>query len=314
MTVRARGTRFQLAGKVETTNGVAPSGNWAVLPCYSYEVEGQAPLKEDEVISYGISRDPFDQFADTLTIKGAIKVPLETGNVAFWFGMLSASPYVNTTGGVTTTQWSAATPLPSFSFEKGFLDVGNYWVHSGCKMESLAVDFGVTGTADMTINVMGMSETESGSSSAGTPTIATIGRILKRQAIVTIDGSNVGDLVSGSFTVGQALDEIRTIRDDTTTGQPFAIDEGLIKADGKLMLRYDSSTLYADAVAAGAHALAFTYVIGTNISITFTFPRVFFSRPSAPVKGPGGIEQSVDFSAAHDPTTGLVFAASYGHP
>jgi hypothetical protein len=73
----------------------------------------------------------------------------------------------------------------------------------------------------------------------------------------------------------------------------------------------DGATMFTDAVAAAPHSLALEYVIDGSHNVQFVFPRVFLSRPAIGVKGPGGVEQTLDFEASHDPSTGAVFQATW---
>lgn len=54
---------------------------------------------------------------------------------------------------------------------------------------------------------------------------------------------------------------------------------------------------------------AFSYMIDANCSLTFTLQEVYLALAKTPVEGPGGVEASFEFRAAHNATATRMMTA-----
>ncbi|MCW3477363.1 phage tail tube protein [Limobrevibacterium gyesilva] len=309
---RARGTRLQLLAKAETTVGTKATGAYAQLPCYSFDMSAQQPQVEDPVLSYGIGRNPMDPFPDALTLKGNAKVPLETGNIDFWLTLLFGTKV--TTGTTTKTDtWTAGGALPSATFEKGLLDTVDFYEFDGVFADTLGIDIAPSGTATMTVGLAALTQQPVANASiGGTPTRATYGRLLNKSASVLLDSTAVANVTGGTLSISNNLEEVRTVRGDTT-GAPAGYDAGELKLDGKLSLRYDSRSMTTAALANAPHTLSLQWPLTGGYLLSFNFPRCFIETPSVPIAGPGGIEQTINIKAAYDATAAAAFTVTMTH-
>ena len=296
---RARGSSLKLAAKSETTYGTAATGNYKLLPCFTCELSATQALTQDNVLSTAlVGRDAADPNQDIIEVQGNVRVPIDLDNFGQWcFWLFGAATVVDATPDFTHTWKSGTTSLTSFTAEKGLTDAAVYFLYTGAKANTMAVDFSPAGSADATIGLFGQDEANSGSTGAGTPTVATLTRFRRNQGTVKKDGSSLANVVGGTFTFSNGLEPVRTIRSDL---QLEGVDEGISTGSGTVTLRFADATMIADAIAQTPRALEFAYTLASNKSVTFTFPRVMFGRPGVPVTGPGGIEIAVPFTAAHD--------------
>lgn len=301
----ARGTNFRLLGKVESVENTAPSGNWAQLPCYSFDVAGQQEYEDDPILSLVAGRNMPDPALGPLNIAGTAVVPMDTGNLTFWMEALFGT---GTTVSTTTT-WKPGTSLSSYSFEKGFPDDGpEYYGFTGAKANTLAISASPDGRQRMSIGLLGRGAPAPASSSiGGTPTVATFGQVMSRWASVTVGGSAPTRMISGEFNFSNGLDAYRTVRNDPL-GAVSNIDLGTIVVGGSITLRSADSSAHADAIAGTARAVAVTWTLPDATSIVFTLPREFLGRPTMAVQGPDGIQQTYNIKGAYDAVSGSMIS------
>jgi hypothetical protein len=298
MAAGPRGSFFKLLGKVESSENTAPSGNWAQLPCYSFDMSAAQEYEDDPVLSLTPSRFMTDPTLGPLNIAGTAVVPMDTGNLSFWltalFGASSSSG-----SGPTTLTWKPATTLSSYSLEKGMADEAKYFVYTGIKANTLSIPIGPDGPQRMSIGLIGRGGTAAGSSAGGTATVATFGRIMSRMCAVTVGGSAPAKMISGEINITNNLDAYRTVRDDST-GAVSDIDPGLVGVSGSFTLRSADAAAHADAIAGTARELVFTFTKSAGTTIVVTVERAFLSRPSMPIAGPDGIQQTYTWRGAYD--------------
>lgn len=298
LAARARGTKFQLAGKAETTIGTAATGNFARLPVYSFDMTAQRPVVADPVLSQNYGRNPGPGFYDKLEVRGTAVVPLDTGNFDFWMTLLFGA--VVTTGTYTDTYTAGGTPTAA-TFEKGFTESGvsDYWLYTGVHADGYSLNISPLGSPQLSIPLIGMgSSAMSGTTNAGTVTDATFAPVRNIGSTLSIGGSAVGNVTGGSITFKQGLDPVYTM-DAATTGAPSAVDGGLMDIRGSLTARYDGNTLDGYARAGTTQTLSIAWVAGAY-AITCDLGQVKFETVSPGVSGPGGVEQTINFIGEYD--------------
>lgn len=299
----ARGTNFKLLAKVESSENTAPSGNWAQLPCYSFDMAAQQEHEDDPVLSLAASRFMTDPSLGPLNVAGTAVVPMDTGNLSFWLTALLGS---GSTVSLTTT-WKPAA-LSTYSFEKGFPDDGPlYYGFTGVKANTLQIPIGPDGPQRMSIGLLGRGAGAPASSTiGGTATVATFGRVMSRACAVTIGGSAAARMISGEINYSNNLDAYRTVRNDSI-GAVSNIDAGMVAINGSFTLRSADGSAHADAIASTAREIVFTWTLADTSTIVLTVERAFLSRPSLPVAGPDGIQQTYSWRGAYDSSAATSF-------
>jgi hypothetical protein len=292
----ARGTNFKLLSKVESTENTAPSGNWAQLPCYSFDMAAQQEHEDDPVLSLAASRFMTDPALGPLAVQGTAVVPMDTGNLSFWLtALMGAGSLVS-----LTTTWKPAA-ISTYAFEKGFPDDGPlYYSFTGCKANTLQIPITPDGPQRMSIGLLGRGAPAPVSSSiGGTATVATFGRVMSKLCAVTVGGSAPSRLISGEINYTNNLDAYRTVRNDSI-GATSNIDVGMVGISGSFTLRSADGSAHADTIASTARELVFTWTLADTSTIVVTVERAFLSRPSLPVAGPDGIQQTYNWRGAYD--------------
>lgn len=296
MAAAPRGTSFQLLGIVEGTENTAPSGNWAKLPAYSFDMSAQQEPEDDPVLSLAAARFMTDPSVGPLNVAGTAVVPMDTGNLAFWLGMMFGA---GSTSGSTTT-WKPGASLSTYSFEKGFIDADLFYGFTGVKANTLQIPISPDGPQRMSVGLIGRGAPAPVSDSiGGTPSTATFGRVMSRLCAVTVGGSAPARMISGQLNISNGLDAYRTVRNDPT-GAVSDIDPGTVMVDGSFTLRSADGSAHADAIAGTAREIIFTYTLPDTSTIVFTVERAFLGRPALAVSGPDGIQQTYNFRASYD--------------
>ena len=308
MPVGAQGSAFKLYGKVEATEGTAPTGDWDQFPCFSFGLTATQELQQDNVLSSGTTRDAGDPLYGLIRVEGAARVPIDTVHFGRWLKLLMGAPTTSGATNYTHTFKSGASSLPSFSFEKAFPDITRYEVAKGVRANTVQVSMAPDGAAAATIGLMGLAETNGSSSGAGTPVVTSYTRFHNVNGSITKGGTALAAVTGGEFTITNDMEMVPAIRSDYAME---GIDFGQSGASGTLTLRFKDHTLRADATNRTAVALAYALTIDSNTSVTFTFPRAFLAPQGNPIEGPRGVSQAFRFVAAYDGTAATAVSVVY---
>jgi hypothetical protein len=296
---RAYGANAALLLKRETVYGTQASGNYVRMPFNRCSLRSEQGLIDDPVLGYG--RDPRAPLQDVINDEGDIVVPVDPRYLGFWLTGLLGDPVTTGTGPYTHTFVSGAADLPSYSIEVGLSQVPAFFMHTGVKLNSIALEFARSGAAAATINAIAQGETRNGTSQGGTPTSLAFSRISQFQGSIKRAGSPVGNLTAGSLTYSNNLEKIETIRDD---GRIDGADPTIAALTGRIDVRFADTTLIDLAANGTPVDLEFAYTLSAGASVVFTAHEVYLPKPKLAVEGPGGVQASFDFQGAWNETEG----------
>ncbi|MFH5927152.1 phage tail tube protein [Roseomonas xinghualingensis] len=299
----ARGSDFKLYVKRQTNDETLATGNFEQLPVLSFGLGASQGLGRDDVLSAGIGRDGGDPYLEGLEVGGNAVVPLDLIRTGMWLTLLLGNPTTSGTTDLTHVWKSGATSLPAWTVEKAFPAVPSYDSYLGVKGNTLSLDLAPTGPANMTVGLLGLSETTAGASIAGVPVNLPLTRFQRPSGYIKKDGATLGKVTGGTLNFTNGMSGVRTVRADNRLE---AVDLGSSGASGDLRVRFADNSLKTQAVGGTPCSLEYGFSITATKSISFLFPRVFLSRPRAEVNGPGGIELPVSWQAAYDATAGCL--------
>ncbi len=232
---------------------------------------------------------------DTLTAAGN-SFTLASGNAN-----AVASGATLSGGGFTHTFVSGAAALPSFAAEIGHVNVPAYFVHTGCMLNSMALNFQRSGAANATLNVLAQGETRFTASQGGTPTSRVYKPFSQFNGLVKRNGAALGNVTGAQFTYSNGMQGVPTIRND---GLIDGVDPTTITTTGSIEVRFADTTLVDDAINNTAIELELAYRMagldGNNFNLTWTFHEVYLPRPRIPISGPGGVQTSFNWQAVYD--------------
>jgi hypothetical protein len=204
-------------------------------------------------------------------------------------------------GGYNHTFISGAASLPSFAAEIGHANVPAYFVHTGCMLGSMALNFQRSGAANATLNVIAQGETRFTSTQGGTPTSRVYKPFSQFNGSIKRNNVALASITSAQFTYSNGMQTVPTIRND---GLIEAVDPTIINVNGTIDVRFADTTLVDDAINNNAIELELAYKLagldGNNFSLTWTFHEVYLPRPRIPVSGPGGVQASFNWQGVYD--------------
>ncbi len=204
-------------------------------------------------------------------------------------------------GGYTHTFISGAATLPSFAAELGHANVPAYFVHTGCMLNSMALNFQRSGSANATVNIIAQGETRFTASQGGTPTSRVYKPFSQFNGSIKRNSVALANITGAQFTYANGMQTVPTIRND---GLIDGVDPTTINVTGSIDVRFADTTLVDDAINNNAIELELAYKMagleGNNFSLTWTFHEVYLPRPRIPISGPGGVQCSFNWQGVYD--------------
>lgn len=306
--MRQMGSRISFLLKAESSYGVLPTGNWEKVPILDFDPGTASDIVDDPAIGFGHRESP-DVFRGPKMYKPKITVPVDVNNIGYWLKALFGNYAVTGSGPyVHTFKAAALSVLPSLANEAGYPDAnagsGVYYDYLGICLDKGAFDFTPTGPAKLTLDAIAKSEAKNTSSQGGTPTQQVYTPFQNIQGAVLIDAagstapaSSIGNIIGSTLSVANNLDAQPGVG---SAGLILGADAGQLKVTGDITVRFDSTTLYDDAMNATNVALSFGYTIDINNSLLIVLPRVALGIASPGIKGPAGVEFKIPFQAQRD--------------
>ena len=276
------------------------------MPFLSCDLGAEQPLLDADVIGVGINRDPAAPFLDTVTVAGQAVVPVDLINIGHWLRLLLGAP---TTTGATNfihTFGSGAASLPSNAMEIGYPDVPSFDVCTGVRADTMEMDFTPTGAATETFGLLGQGSVRTGATSGGAPISAAYTAFNKAQGSITRAGSALAQVTGARLTYANGMEAVRTIRADRRVE---GVDPGISRCTGQITVRFENTTLLAQAQGGTAAEFAMAFTIDANRSLTITMHEVYLALAKTPIEGPAGVEASFDFRAAFNATATRMMTA-----
>ena len=155
---RAYGWNARLSLGFETSYGKSPkSDQYHLMPFVSSSLDSEQGLIESNVL--GLGRDPSAPFQDVINVDGDIVVPIDLRNIGQWLKLILGTPITTGKNSYHHEFSSGKTALPSASLELGLDDLPEYLLFSGVRANSIAFNFQRSGEAQVSIGLIGQSET-----------------------------------------------------------------------------------------------------------------------------------------------------------
>ncbi len=305
---RAQGANTFLHAAFETSYGTPPSSGYYKLPFVSHALGAEQGLIEDDRL--GLGRAPGDPTYDVVTNDGDVVVPLDVYAFPRWLILLLGNPssMAAGTGLYQHIFSSGAGSLPSFSVEVAHTDISKYSTHYGLRGSTMNIQMGRSGLASATLGLIGKGETVlSNTSNAGV--VGSPGdyiRFASASGLVTIDGQQVGEVVSANISFSNGLDKDETIRPD---GEINDVDVGMPTASLQLVTKFAEAALATKANSRTPVSISLKWTTPQGFALIISFPRLFLPRTKRPVSGPKGVQISSNTIAASNPQ-GTLMAVS----
>jgi hypothetical protein len=296
-TAIGRGRLAQLAIVDEVTFATPPGPGY--LGTYFY----QEALRE----TFGLDADPLlgvnpnnarDQVAPAPSLTehgGTLDVPLDWNHFGYWLKALFGAPATTGTTNRTHVFASGAATLPSRTMEIRKL-AADFRQHVGCVADEIEWDFeDQSGFQMAKISFIGIGENLLTSTGAGSPTTIPLDQVPATRAVVRVNGVAVGFVRQGKFRYKNGIAAERYV--DGNARPASIVINADAECDGELRIRHNATTFDLLANNQTVQSVELEWQKGVNNSLVVTMPACRFERPSTPIAGPGGIEQTVRFRA-----------------
>ncbi|HCE10149.1 MAG TPA: hypothetical protein DEQ40_16405 [Oxalobacteraceae bacterium] len=302
------GSHIAFLLKPESVYGTLPTGNWERVPILDFDPGTASDIVEDPVIGFG-HRESVDVFRGPISYKPKVTVPMDLNNSGYWLKYLFGNYAVTGAGPYTHVFTAGATSiLPSLALEAGYPDAnggaGVYFDYTGVSVDTAALDLSPTGATKMVLSLIAQKETKNTATQGGTPASQVYtpfsqlqGSFLIGAAGSTTPAAAVGNIIGATLNVTNALDAQPGV---SSGGLILGADAGLLKITGDVTVRFDSTAVYDDAIAATNISLLFGYDIDVSNSLHIVMPRVAIGRHSPVIKGPAGVDVKIPFHAQRD--------------
>lgn len=292
-----RGGKAAILVDFEDTYGVTPGTVTAFqVPFLNESISGSRAQNVSEVING--RRDPSRPFQGNLDVQGSITVPVDKRSIGIWLCGLLGFP--TTTGvGPYTHEFKIdnVNCLPSIVLEKQMTDVPRYYLYNGIKVSNMSFSFGGDGELTATIDLIGSTSNDSGSTIDAAPTVLSYEQFRQFDAAIDEGGSANGEFTELSMDVNNTLDpDVFTIGNGGARG---ALPEGKMTIGGSGSLLYDNQNIYDKAKNATESSITVTLTRGSE-SLALDMPEIEYSLNDPQIEGSQGVSLDLDFQAFFD--------------
>jgi len=181
------------------------------------------------------------------------------------------------------------------TIEKGFTDIGAYFLFSGCKPEKLAGSVQPSGIFTGSMDIVAGGMTVATTSADSTLTTSVHNPFMEHEAVVQEGGGTVVCLAF-DFEISNNIDEVLAIG----SRGPAALTEGKGACMGNVTLMFENLTAFNKFLNETASDLKITFTNGAN-SLEFFFPEVRYIGDAVPkLSSPQGIVVPLKFRAIYD--------------
>lgn len=205
--------------------------------------------------------------------------------------------------------------LPGLTIEKGFINISKYFLYTGCRLNSMAINFVQEGFHDVTFDFVGKEEpvpaatsfdpgavTYQGDDKSGyTGYQCVVSTTIPANGGTPVPGSYValGNVVSGSINIANNIET-----DGYVLGSPFraSAEYGTRQCTGNFTTFFENTNLYDHFISGTECGIRFTLNNGLGQKMTITFPLVKLGGESPKIAGPGGLNLPMSFQARRNGT------------
>lgn len=188
---------------------------------------------------------------------------------------------------------NVGTTEKSFTIEQGSLDINQYSLYTGVKVNTWSLEVPVDGIVTSSFGVMGKQMVISGTSIDATPTPPTVGEpFFHAGGTFLVDGADPCNLSSISINVDNGGSANYCLGDDTARD----ITVGFASITGSFTVYFDDASVFTKFLNEQSASLDFTLTDGVN-TMQFVLPSVKYSGADRTVDGQGPILVTANFEA-----------------
>lgn len=293
---QAIGASAQISYVEETTYGTTPgSPSMKLLKAATYGASLSANIEELRSNSINANRSVESARGGNIAVTGSIPFELPALGLGTILKHVLGSN-VTTGAGPTYTHTIKRGSLPvGLTIEKGFTDISQYMVHTGCRFNSMALSLSPQGLVTGSLEVVGQDETASGSS-LGSPSSVAHDPFAHHEATV-LEGGGAADILGFEASLTNNLDTAGYVVGSRNIN---TLPAGKGDATGTVTFLFEDLVKYNKWLNETETSLKVTYSDGSN-SIELFWPKVkFFGAGSPAIETDQGIVLTMDFRAVYD--------------
>lgn len=286
----------------ETTFGQTPAvPGGQILPFESEGLSQKSELNKSNIIRS--SRNASRPSRGNRDVSGNIKTELNTMCARLFkmgFGVVTtvgaAAPYTHT--------FKIGDALPSHSIEKGFTDIGSYFLYNGCKANKFGFEVNPSGILPLDLDFIGASRTKG--AATFDPTAVDLGHnpFEGFEGAIKEGGIAIATITAFKWAMENNLDNgVYVIG---SQGKRYSIPEGVTVVSGSLTALFDSETLLDKAIAGTETSIEVTLTKGLgdgtagNEKLTLTLDELIYQEQDPIIKDRKGILIELPWTAYWD--------------
>jgi len=297
MAVQQKGSTAVVAVGVESTPGTLVVDAGFELPINTDTVMGGFARNSPATLTG--DRNPVVPFAGNKEVTGDIVVPLDDEAFWYWLQLAFGDPTTSGAGDPYTHVFKITDTQPSFSHVKEFTDLAtDKWMAAvGCKISSMAIEFGGDGELVATFSVVGFDETIETSNPFTTPptAVALDERYNNFNAVINEGGGANSLIKTFSLNVDFGLDT--TQRTIAGAGALGSIPEGIVSVTGNIKGLFEDTVILEkgrDSTESSLELVLTSAVTASHI-LTFDINELLYSFKTPVIEGPTGLDIDLDF-------------------
>lgn len=307
---QAQGSSSTLRLIEETTWGITPTvtaGDMTVLPFASESLDMTQEREQNPHITN--SRNYGPGVLQTIDCGGDTEHrlnPLAHG----WLWKAVLGGYAVSGTGPYTHTFTVGNTLPSYTLEKGFTDISQYFRFAGMKAGQMRLRIQPSGFVETSVSWLGKTATTASSALDSAPTEHADEPFALAAGTVTLKegGTTIAIVTSLEITIDNALDG--SVYAVASGGTRAAIPAGKCRITGTLEAFFEDLSLYNKAANSTESSIEIVLQHGTgdgsagNEKITITLPEILYSRRAPKVtSGDAGVLVELPFQAHYTNAT-----------
>ena len=207
------------------------------------------------------------------------------------------------TGRYTHVYKITNTEQPSLKVEKGFTDLGKYYLADGIKIAKFSTAYGIGDNEHIhTLDILGSSETESNSEYDASATALVLSRMNDYESSIKEGGATVANISNIEFALELGLDpeQFGIGGGNVRTSLP----EGQVALTGKIVAFFTDTTILAKAMAGTKSSIEVKSENSAGDSLTYKLSEMMYSVTTPVIEGPTGVKLTADISAFYENDAG----------
>lgn len=297
MPPQIKGSKAQLRAYIETAYAEVPAArNGVRFPAVDITI-GKTQGKVRSRVLQG-NRSETMPSQDQITVAGGTTLQPDVRSIGWILKyLLGAYSVTGPVSGLYTHTFKVDAIVGSLALEKWFSDALFGYQYSGCKPNGLSWDIGTGGLQECGVDWIGQDETYMAAPEDASPLLNPVIGLKVPSVTLLQGGASLLDATRFGINIANNIDGTRTVGGG---GRIQEAPEGVITVTGNFEVIFRSVTQYNKAINDTEDSFVVTYPAAAGMSLQWLFDEVKYDVSSAPVPGPAGLTQPMNFTGYYD--------------